>query len=331
MPAAPCTRGARSPPAIPPGVLPPGQAGSPGLLEATGAAGSCRTGSCWGERELQERHERAPRAGRLPRRCRAAWRALQSSGKKLHENKSLEQQPGELHGQQSRSPELAASPTAGQPHPGPGAAPERAAAAGAATGQVGARAPRAPRLLPLPAQPGRVPRDQHCPGAGPAPLSAPQDRGPGAPRVPQRRCSARRLAAVPAGQVFCRRLLRSRLLLPGRQPGASRYLILGDCATARRGSLARPVPYEPPGRQSPPAWPAPPGEELKAQRGGPARAEPAPLHHAQGQQRARPRRAPGSLGRAAASIRPECHDESRRVPGPSDRRSELHSGVPVRW
>uniref|UniRef100_A0A8C9EMV1 WAP four-disulfide core domain 2 n=1 Tax=Pavo cristatus TaxID=9049 RepID=A0A8C9EMV1_PAVCR len=39
---------------------------------------------------------------------------------------------------------------------------------------------------------------------------------------------------------------------------------------ARRGSLAQPVPYEPPGRQSPPA---PPGEELKAQPGGPARAQ----------------------------------------------------------
>uniref|UniRef100_A0A669P0N0 WAP four-disulfide core domain 2 n=2 Tax=Phasianinae TaxID=9072 RepID=A0A669P0N0_PHACC len=39
---------------------------------------------------------------------------------------------------------------------------------------------------------------------------------------------------------------------------------------ARRGSLAQPVPYEPPGRQSPPA---PPGEELKAQPGGPAHAQ----------------------------------------------------------
>lgn len=87
----------------------------------------------------------------------------------------------------------------------PGAAPERVAAAGALMGRVRAQAPRAPRLLLLPAQPSCMLQDQQHPGVGSPPLSAPQDRGwgrPGAPRVPQRAMQRWRLAAVPAGQVF---------------------------------------------------------------------------------------------------------------------------------
>lgn len=216
--------------------------------------------------------------------------------------------------------------------------------------------------------------------------------GWGLPACPAWRCSAALGCCSCRASFLHRRLGSSRLPLPGQLPAASRYLILGDCAMARRGSLAQPVPYEPPGRQSPPA---PPGEELKAQPGGPARAQLpctmpkassalllagllvlwAELLPASGPnvtseyERTAPRQQPASLlargllgmgsrhtfrsvavlcsipeptpglGTASPASRRPSHphrvplpfSKSRRVPGASSRRSELHDGVPVRW
>lgn len=65
-------------------------------------------------------------------------------------------------------------------------------------------------------------------------------------------CGRRRLAAVPAGQVFS---------MAARSPQGSPFLVGSQqrqipdtrVVQARRGSLALPGPWEPPGRPSPPA------------------------------------------------------------------------------
>lgn len=179
------------------------------LLEATGAAGSCGTGLCWGERELQEWHERAPRAGRLP-----GGGAGQPEGLFTQVTKSCTTTRGWSSSRVSCRGSRAAAPSA---LPAPPRRRAAAARAGGCTRACGCcwggdgTGRGAGAACPTPAA---VTSAARLRAAGPAPprngaTTAQRPAGPGAgggrglPACRSGRCSARRLAAVPAGQVFC--------------------------------------------------------------------------------------------------------------------------------